>query len=145
MTIKESAEKKYSHLKHNQVVFEQMVRQHINEVTYYESLMRAAGYEWVKVDGEDGELVKDFITKVSERTSSVDKIRDINLRKGFKAGLAIGREQGRKEIKVEGSGYDAVSAEKSTLLQNNTCFYESDNTTAMNCKHCGKPKFYHNQ
>jgi hypothetical protein len=23
------------------------------------------------------------------------------------------------------------------------CIYESDNTTAMNCKHCGRPKWHH--
>jgi hypothetical protein len=25
-----------------------------------------------------------------------------------------------------------------------SCFYQSDNTTAMNCANCGKPKFMHN-
>ena len=26
----------------------------------------------------------------------------------------------------------------------NGCFYESDGTTSMNCKHCGQSKFTHN-
>jgi hypothetical protein len=29
------------------------------------------------------------------------------------------------------------------LVINQACFYEPDNTTAMNCKHCGNPKWTH--
>jgi hypothetical protein len=30
-----------------------------------------------------------------------------------------------------------------TLLEDSCRFYEQDNTTAMNCKHCGKSKWMH--
>jgi len=29
------------------------------------------------------------------------------------------------------------------LVINQVCIYEPDNTTAMNCKHCGNPKWTH--
>jgi hypothetical protein len=29
------------------------------------------------------------------------------------------------------------------LVINQACIYEPDNTTAMNCKHCGNPKWTH--
>ncbi|HMG16749.1 MAG TPA: hypothetical protein VK590_14935 [Saprospiraceae bacterium] len=30
------------------------------------------------------------------------------------------------------------------FVDKSQCFYEPDNTTAMNCKHCGKSKWLHN-
>ncbi|MCK9417688.1 hypothetical protein M0Q97_13680 [Candidatus Dojkabacteria bacterium] len=39
--------------------------------------------------------------------------------------------------------YENIFQNKEIIKQ--MCYYESDGTTAMNCKYCGRPKYVHNQ
>jgi len=38
---------------------------------------------------------------------------------------------------------EALKISSNTVLADSCRFYEQDNTTAMNCKHCGKGKYMH--
>lgn len=60
--IKQAAEDKYSHFKgfDNDKTFNQMVNQHINEVTHFLSFAKEKGFELVRVDGESEEVLKEL-------------------------------------------------------------------------------------
>jgi hypothetical protein len=40
--------------------------------------------------------------------------------------------------------YEDVMIFYDDIKSKDTCYYESDDTTAMNCKFCGRPKYVHN-
>lgn len=51
-------------------------------------------------------------------------------------------------IQLIGAGAESGTVESYNAVPNigfvNGCFYEPDNTTSMNCKHCQRPKHEHN-
>ena len=60
-----------------------------------------------------------------------DNIAYKNLPKAYQFGMKIFKQEVVNFIS------------SNTLLADSCRFYEQDNTTAMNCKHCGKSKWMH--